>query len=125
MVDSARSRTPAPTGGDTHSFFQWQRQPDDRVAVIDSTTPELAAELAADPDGFAAQYDAIYASPTISSGVSFSSWAPDAVLVFSGGHIGPFPDLEAALAELQPSANIFADGFESGNADAWDQSVGR
>jgi hypothetical protein len=66
-----------------------QRCPDARLAVIDSTTPEAAAELAADPDGFAARFDAIYASPSISSGVSFRSWRPAAVIAYSGGRIAP------------------------------------
>ncbi len=60
-----------------------------RVVVIDSTTPELAAELAADPDGFAQRFDAIYVSPSISSGVSFRTWKPDAVIAYAGGHIAP------------------------------------
>ena len=66
-----------------------QRCPDARLAVIDSTTPEAAAELAADPDGFAARFDAIYCSPSISSGVSFRSWRPAAVIAYSGGRIAP------------------------------------
>ena len=64
-------------------------KPDDKICVIDSSTPELAAQLANDPDGFAEQYDTIYASPSISSGISFQRWKPDCVFVFSGGHIGP------------------------------------
>jgi hypothetical protein len=66
-----------------------QRRPDARLAVIDSTTPELAAELAADPDGFAARFDAIYCSPSISSGVSFRSWRPAAVIAYAGGRVAP------------------------------------
>jgi hypothetical protein len=60
-----------------------------RVVVIDSSTPELAAELAADPDGFARRFDALYVSPSISSGVSFRTWKPDAVIAYAGGHIAP------------------------------------
>jgi hypothetical protein len=64
-------------------------RPGARVAVIDSTTPELAAELAADPDGFAQRFDALYVSPSISSGVSFQRWKPAAVIAYAGGHIAP------------------------------------
>lgn len=66
-----------------------QRVPGARVAVIDSTTPEAAAALAADPDGFAAGLDALYVSPSISSGVSFASWRPAAVIALAGGRIAP------------------------------------
>ena len=66
-----------------------QRCPDARVAVIDSSTPELGAELAADPDGFAQRFDALYVSPAISSGVSFRSWRPAAVIAYAGGRVAP------------------------------------
>jgi hypothetical protein len=66
-----------------------QRVPGARVGVIDSTTPEAAARLAADPDGFAAGLDALYVSPSISSGVSFASWKPAAVIALAGGRIAP------------------------------------
>jgi hypothetical protein len=76
-----------------------QIRPVDLVDVIDSTTPDLAVELAADPDGFisrriaqaAAQGGAyaLYPSPAISSGISFEHWKPNAVLAYSGGHIAP------------------------------------
>jgi Domain of unknown function (DUF3854) len=66
-----------------------QRRPNARVVVIDSTTPELAAELAADPDGFAQRFDALYVSPAISSGISFRSWKPAAVIAYAGGRIAP------------------------------------
>jgi hypothetical protein len=74
-------------------------RPADLLDVIDSTTPALAVELAADPDGFvsrriaqaAAQGGAyaLYPSPAISSGISFEHWKPNAVLAYSGGHIAP------------------------------------
>lgn len=94
------------------------RQPDHRIAVIDSTTPELAAELAADPDGFAARHDAIYASPTIASGISFQQWQPDAVLVFSGGHIGPEHVAQACARVRNPKvpAYVFAPNQSPGSA---------
>ncbi|MFN5193935.1 MAG: DUF3854 domain-containing protein, partial [Cyanobacteriota bacterium] len=60
-----------------------QRVPGARVEVIDSSTPETAARLAADPDGFAAGLDALYVSPSISSGVSFASWRPAAVIALA------------------------------------------
>jgi hypothetical protein len=83
-----------------------KRKPADLVDVIDSTTPELAAELAADPNGFAERRTAqaraqggnwaLYCSPAISSGLSFSwdaetreGWRPAAVIAFAGGRIAP------------------------------------
>ncbi len=66
-----------------------QRVPGARVEVIDSSTPEAAARLAADPDAFAAGLDALYVSPSISSGVSFASWRPAAVIALAGGRIAP------------------------------------
>ena len=66
-----------------------QRCPGARVAVIDSTTPDAAAELAADPDAFAERFDALYVSPSISSGVSFQRWRPAAVIALAGGRIAP------------------------------------
>lgn len=66
-----------------------QRRPDARVLVIDSTTPEAAAELAADPDGVAGRFDAIYCSPSISSGISFQRWRPAAVIAYAGGRVAP------------------------------------
>jgi len=80
---------------------KWHRElrPDDLVDVVDSTTPELAAELAADPDGFAERRTAeaaakggnwaLYCSPAISSGISFERWKPAAVIAYSGGRIAP------------------------------------
>jgi hypothetical protein len=66
-----------------------QRVPDARLLVIDSTTPEAAAELAADPDGVAERFDAIYCSPSISSGISFQRWRPAAVIAYAGGRVAP------------------------------------
>jgi hypothetical protein len=66
-----------------------QRVPGARLLVIDSSTPEAAAELAADPDGVAERFDAIYASPSISSGISFQRWRPAAVIALAGGRIAP------------------------------------
>lgn len=66
-----------------------RRVPDARLLVIDSTTPAAAAELAADPDGVAERYDAIYCSPSISSGISFQRWRPAAVIALAGGRIAP------------------------------------
>jgi hypothetical protein len=76
-----------------------RHRPADLVDVIDSTTPDLAAELAADPDGFAARRIAeataqggswvLYCSPAISSGISFERWRPAAVIAYSGGLIAP------------------------------------
>lgn len=76
-----------------------RHRPADVVDVIDSTTPDLAAELAADPDGFAERRIAeatarggswvLYCSPAISSGISFERWKPAAVIAYSGGLIAP------------------------------------
>lgn len=74
-------------------------RPGDLIDVVDSTTPELAAELAADPDGFAQRRTAeaaalgvnwaIYTTPAISSGLSWARWKPAAVIAYSGGCIAP------------------------------------
>ncbi|MEY3462342.1 MAG: hypothetical protein RLZZ468_120, partial [Cyanobacteriota bacterium] len=85
-------------------------RPQDLVDVIDSTTPELAAELAADPDGFAERRSAearqqggswaLYVSPAISSGLSFQRWRPDAVIALAGGRIAP-EHVAQALARVR------------------------
>ena len=76
-----------------------RHRPADLVDVIDSSTPDLAADLAADPDGFAARRIAeataqggswvLFCSPAISSGISFERWKPAAVIAYSGGLIAP------------------------------------
>jgi hypothetical protein len=83
------------------TLAQWhrQRRPNDLIDVVDSSTPELAAELAADPDGWAERRIAaakaagvawaLYASPAVSSGLSWQRWRPTAVVAFSGGCIAP------------------------------------
>jgi hypothetical protein len=76
------------------------RVPGARVEVIDSTTPEAAARLAADPDSFAEGLDALYVSPAISSGVSFQRWRPAAVIACSGGRIAP-EHVAQALARVR------------------------
>ena len=85
-------------------------RPADLVDVIDSSTPELAAELAADPDAFADRRIAearrlgvnwaLYCSPAISSGVSFSRWRPACVLAYAGGRIAP-EHVAQALARVR------------------------
>jgi hypothetical protein len=95
-------------------------RPGDLIDVIDSTTPELAAELAADPDGFAERRTAeaaaqggswaLYVSPSISSGISFQRWKPAAVVAYSGGRIAP-EHAAQALARVrcpQVPAYLFA-----------------
>jgi hypothetical protein len=87
-----------------------RRRPADLVDVIDSTTRELAAELTADPDGFAARRIAeatkrggawvLYCSPAISSGVSWDRWKPSAVIAYSGGRIAP-EHVAQALARVR------------------------
>jgi hypothetical protein len=90
------------------------------VDVIDSTTPELAAELAADPDGFAERRTAeatakggswaLYCSPAISSGISFERWKPAAVIAYSGGRIAPEHAAQALARVRSPEvpAYLFA-----------------
>jgi hypothetical protein len=77
-----------------------QRCPGARLLVIDSTTPEAAAELAADPDGVAERFDAIYCSPSISSGISWARWRPAAVIAYAGGRIAP-EHVAQALARVR------------------------
>ena len=84
-----------------------QQRPDARILVIDSTTPEAAAELAADPDGVAQRYDAIYCSPAISSGVSFERWKPAAVIACAGGQIAPEHIVQAAARVRCPDVPVF------------------
>ena len=87
-----------------------QRVPQARLLVVDSTTPEAAAELAADPDGVAERYDAIYCTPAISSGISFQCWRPAAVIAYAGGRIAP-EHVAQALARVrspQVPAYLFA-----------------
>lgn len=84
-----------------------KQRPDARVLVIDSTTPEAAAELAADPDGVAQRYDAIYCSPAISSGVSFERWKPAAVIACAGGQIAPEHIVQAAARVRCPEVPVF------------------
>jgi len=73
----------------TLAALHLQRRPEARLLVIDSSTPEAAAELAADPDGVAGRFEAIYCSPSISSGISFQRWKPAAVIVLAGGRLAP------------------------------------
>lgn len=90
-----------------------QRVPVDLIDVIDSTTPELAAELAADPDGFAERRTAqalaqggrwaLYCSPSISSGISFQRWQPAAVIALAGGRIAPEHAAQAVARVRCPS----------------------
>ena len=87
-----------------------RRRPADLVDVIDSTTRDLAAELAADPDGFAQCRNAeaqrlgvnwaLYCTPAISSGISFSRWRPAAVVAYAGGRIAP-EHVAQALARVR------------------------
>ena len=90
------------------ALHHWRR-PADLIDVVDSTTPELAAELAADPNGFAQRRTAeasskgvnwaLYSTPAISSGLSFDwdptkpegqqGWKPSAVIAYTGGCIAP------------------------------------
>jgi hypothetical protein len=104
------------------TLAEWHRQarPADLVDVIDSTAPELAAELAAAPDGFAERRTAeaaaqggswaLYCSPAISSGISFEKWKPAAVVAYSGGRIAPEHAAQALARVRSPEvpAYVFA-----------------
>ena len=104
----------------TLAKFHLEQRPNDLADVIDSTTPELAAELAADPDGFAERRTAeaaakggswaLYCSPAISSGISFERWKPAAVIAYSGGRIAPEHAAQAVARVRSPEvpAYVFA-----------------
>jgi hypothetical protein len=104
----------------TLAKFHREQRPNDLADVIDSTTPELAAELAADPDGFAERRTAeaaakggswaLYCSPAISSGISFERWKPAAVIAYSGGRIAPEHAAQALARVRSPEvpAYLFA-----------------
>jgi hypothetical protein len=112
------------------TLAEWHRQarPADLVDVIDSTAPELAAELAADPDGFAERRTAeaaakggswaLYCSPAISSGISFERWKPAAVIAYSGGRIAPEHAAQAVARVRSPEvpAYLFAPDHSPGHA---------
>ncbi|MBU6353391.1 MAG: DUF3854 domain-containing protein [Cyanobacteria bacterium REEB498] len=83
------------------------RRPMDRVLVIDSSTPEAAARLAADPDGEAARWDAIYCTPAISSGLSFQTWKPAAVIAYSGGRLAPEHVVQAVARVRSPEVPVW------------------
>jgi hypothetical protein len=86
------------------------RCPGALVDVLDSTTPELAAAVAADPDGWAERRAAeaqalgvswaLYCTPAISSGLSWARWRPAAVLAFAGGRVAP-EHVAQALARVR------------------------
>lgn len=97
-----------------------KRRPADLVDVVDSSTPERAAQLAADPDGYAERRTAeaaaqggswaLYCSPAISSGISFQRWKPAAVIAYSGGRIAPEHAAQALARVRSPEvpAYLFA-----------------
>ncbi|MCP9905552.1 DUF3854 domain-containing protein [Cyanobium sp. BA5m-10] len=86
------------------------RCPGALVDVLDSTTPELAAAVAADPDGWAERRTAeaaelgvpfaLYCTPAISSGISWARWRPAAVIAYSGGRVAP-EHVAQALARVR------------------------
>ncbi|MCP9910245.1 DUF3854 domain-containing protein [Cyanobium sp. BA20m-p-22] len=86
------------------------RCPGALVDVLDSTTPELAAAVAADPDGWAERRTAeaqalgvpfaLYCTPAISSGVSWARWRPAAVIAYAGGRVAP-EHVAQALARVR------------------------
>ena len=74
-----------------------QHRPGARLLVVDSENPDDAARLAADPNGVAAAYDAIYCTPAISSGLSIEVQGHfAAVLLLSGGTVAPHHVAQAA-----------------------------
>lgn len=112
----------------TLAKFHREQRPNDLADVIDSTTKELAAELAADPDGFAERRTAeaaakggswaLYCSPAISSGISFDNWKPAAVIAYSGGRIAPEHAAQAVARVRSPEvpAYVFAPENSPGHA---------
>ena len=86
--------------GQTLARLHRRMVPGARVLVVDSSTPEAAALLANNPDAEATKYDAIYCSPAISSGISFNSWKPAAVIAYAGGLIAP-EHVAQALARVR------------------------
>ena len=94
-----------------------QTRPADLVDVIDSTTPERAAEVAADPDGYAERRTAeaaaqggswaLYCSPAVSSGISFERWKPAAVIAYSGGRIAPEHAAQALARVRSPGVPAY------------------
>ena len=93
-------------------------RPEARVLVIDSSTPEAAAALAADPDGVAEQWDAIYCSPSISSGISFQRWKPAAVIAYAGGRIAPEHAAQALARVRCPDVPAYLFAPERGTGGA-------
>lgn len=101
------------------TLANWHREirPGDLVDVLDSTTPELSAKVAADPDGFAERRTAeaaaqgggwaLYCSPAISSGISFERWKPAAVIAYSGGRIAPEHAAQALARVRSPEVPAF------------------
>ena len=100
-----------------------QGRPADLVDVIDSTTPEIAEDVAADPDGFVERRMAeaerlgvnyaLYTTPAISSGISWERWRPAAVIAYSGGCIAP-EHVAQALARVRcPEVPAFVFAPES------------
>jgi len=83
------------------------RVPGARVLVIDSTTKEAAALLAENPDDEAANWDAIYCTPAISSGISFERWKPAAVIAYAGGRIAPEHVCQAAARVRCPDVPVW------------------
>jgi hypothetical protein len=94
-----------------------QTRPADLVDVIDSSTPERAAEVAADPDGFAERRTAeaaaqggswaLYCSPAVASGISFERWKPAAVIAYSGGRIAPEHAAQALARVRSPEVPAY------------------
>jgi hypothetical protein len=94
-----------------------QRRPADLVDVVDSSTPERAAELAADPDGYAERRTAeaaaqggswaLYCSPAISSGISFERWKPAGVIAYAGGRIAPEHAAQALARVRSPEVPAY------------------
>ena len=88
--------------------FHRKHCPEARVLVVDSQHQENAARLAADPNGVAADYDAIYCSPAISSGLSIEVAGHfDAVVLLSGGTVEPEHVAQAAARVRDSGCPVF------------------
>lgn len=107
---TSAQRADVPNSAQRLAALHRQRCPGALVDVIDSTTPELAAEVAADPDAWAERRTAeaaalgvpfaLYCTPAISSGLSWARWRPAAVIAYAGGRVAP-EHVAQALARVR------------------------
>lgn len=85
-----------------------KHRPEARVLMIDSTTPEDAAALGADPNGTAADHDWIIASPAITSGLSIDQHGlfDEVVVIGAGGRLSCEHLVQAAARVRDPRCPV-------------------